>query len=120
MAKVNTQDFNGDGISDVLWGNPADKVGGVFPHISSFKFWSMNSAGTIGATGNLQENPFINDNPAGGFVNPGYSPFSSLYGDFDGNGQVNFDDYVLIDQAFNSQGAALERDSRRPTFEKRA
>jgi hypothetical protein len=28
-------------------------------------------------------------------------------GDFDGNGTVNFDDYVLIDLAFNTQGAVL-------------
>jgi hypothetical protein len=28
---------------------------------------------------------------------------SWLNGDFDGNGAVNFDDYVLIDLAFNTQ-----------------
>jgi hypothetical protein len=28
-------------------------------------------------------------------------------GDFDGNGQVNFDDYVLIDLAFNTQSGTL-------------
>jgi hypothetical protein len=28
-------------------------------------------------------------------------------GDFDLNGSVNFDDYVLIDLAFNTQGGVL-------------
>jgi hypothetical protein len=32
-----------------------------------------------------------------------------LNGDFDGNGQVNFDDYVLIDLAFNTQSGVLGR-----------
>jgi hypothetical protein len=35
-----------------------------------------------------------------------------MNGDFDLNGQVNFDDYVLIDLAFNSQSGTL---ARRPT-----
>jgi hypothetical protein len=30
-----------------------------------------------------------------------------INGDFDGNGQVNFDDYVLIDNAFNTQSGVL-------------
>jgi hypothetical protein len=30
-----------------------------------------------------------------------------LNGDFDGNGVVNFDDYSLIDLAFNTQAAVL-------------
>jgi hypothetical protein len=30
-------------------------------------------------------------------------------GDFDLNGQVNFDDYVLIDLAFNTQNGTLRR-----------
>jgi hypothetical protein len=32
-----------------------------------------------------------------------------LNGDFDGNGTVNFDDYVLIDLAFNTQTGTLGR-----------
>jgi hypothetical protein len=32
-----------------------------------------------------------------------------LNGDFDGNGAVNFDDYVLIDLAFNTQSGTLGR-----------
>jgi len=33
-----------------------------------------------------------------------------LNGDFDGNGVVDFDDYSLIDLAFNTQGSALRRE----------
>jgi hypothetical protein len=32
-----------------------------------------------------------------------------MNGDFDGNGVVNFDDYVLIDLAFNTQSGTLRR-----------
>ena len=30
-----------------------------------------------------------------------------MNGDFDGNGAINFDDYSLIDLAFNTQGIVL-------------
>jgi hypothetical protein len=35
-----------------------------------------------------------------------------LNGDFDLNGQVNFDDYVLIDLAFNKQTGTLRKGGR--------
>ena len=35
-------------------------------------------------------------------------------GDFDGNGVIDFDDYSLIDLAFNTQGQVLSSPSRKP------
>jgi len=37
-----------------------------------------------------------------------------LNGDVDGNGVIDFDDYSLIDQAFNTQGAALRPEPSAP------
>jgi T5SS/PEP-CTERM-associated repeat protein len=88
--------------------------------------YSLVNAGTMtfnsrafAATDSLVKYTYYGDTDFNGRVNfddyvridNGFNSHLSgwLNGDFDGNGIVNFDDYVLIDLAFNTQSGTLKR-----------